>query len=322
MANIGGVADVQGALDYGAEGVGLLRTEFLYLERVKAPGEDEQLSVYKAIAETLGSRPLVIRTLDIGGDKPLPYLELPQEANPFLGWRGIRVSLAFPEILKTQLRAILRASAGQAIKVMFPMISSVPEIRAAKQILAEAKAELRKSGIPFDDSMEVGIMIEVPSAVAMAEQLAGEVDFFSIGTNDLSQYAMAADRNNPHVKPLSDAFQPAVLRMIAQTIEAAHAAGIWVGLCGELAGDPSATPILLGLGLDEFSMSAPAIPAVKHAISQLTMSETPELAKAVLQLDSAESVRQYVKSSGSMPKKVSQEEHTIVESFGSGSREG
>ncbi|WP_017720422.1 phosphoenolpyruvate--protein phosphotransferase [Kamptonema formosum] len=294
MANIFGVADAKIAAGAGAEGVGLLRSEFLYLERAQAPGEEEQLQVYQAIAEILGTRPLTVRTLDAGGDKPLPYLNLEQEANPFLGWRGIRLLLDCPDLLKTQLRAILRASAGHEIKVMFPTIASVREIRAAKEILAAVRVELGSAGIPFDEKMEVGMMVEVPAAVAVADRLAAEVDFFSIGTNDLSQYVMAADRTNPKVATLADAFEPAVLRMIQQTVRAAHSAGIWVGVCGELASHPEATPILVGLGVDELSVSAPAIPEVKAAISRLAVAEAEAIAGAVLQLDSAEAVRQYV----------------------------
>jgi phosphoenolpyruvate-protein phosphotransferase/dihydroxyacetone kinase phosphotransfer subunit len=294
VANIGGLADVKVALDNGAEGVGLLRTEFLYLGRTTAPSEEEQLAVYQALAEALGARPFIIRTLDIGGDKPLPYLDLGQEENPFLGWRAIRYCLDRPEILKTQLRAILRASPGHQLKVMFPMVASVAEVRAARQILAEAQAELRQENLPFEKTMEIGIMVEVPSAAVVADQLATEVDFFSIGTNDLSQYTMAADRTNARVAKLADPFQPAVLRLIGQTIEAAHAAGIRVGLCGEFAGDPLAAPILLGLGLDEFSMSAPAIPTVKQAITHLTLDQAKEMATAALKLDSAQAIRDYV----------------------------
>lgn len=294
MANICGVVDARIALDNGAEGVGLLRSEFLYLERASAPSEEEQLENYQAIATILSPHPLIIRTLDIGGDKPLPYLNLPPEANPFLGWRGIRFSLDCPDLLKTQLRAILRASYRHPIKVMFPMVTCVREVRAAKRILSTAKAELRQAGIPFNEAMKVGIMVEVPAAVAVADQLAEEVDFFSIGTNDLSQYVMAADRTNTKVASLADAFEPAVLRMIQQTVKAAREAGIGVGVCGELASSPLATPILIGLGVDELSMNSPAIGVVKAAISKLTKSEAEAIASAMLQLDSAEAVRQYV----------------------------
>ncbi|MBC2709647.1 MAG: phosphoenolpyruvate--protein phosphotransferase [Desulfosarcina sp.] len=298
LANIGGAVHVKGALEQGAEGVGLLRTEFLFLARVTPPSEDEQTAAYHRIADTLGPHPLIIRTLDVGGDKPLPYLDLEVEANPFLGLRGIRLCLDRPEILKTQLRAILRASPGHRIKVMFPMVSTLTEIRAAKKILATTRDELSRAGVPFEKNMEVGMMVEVPAAVALADQMAAEVDFFSIGTNDLSQYIMAADRTNPRVQALSDAFQPAVLRTIQYIIERAHAAGIWVGLCGELAGDPLAVTVLLGLGLDEFSMNPPAIPAVKRVLSKLTMVEAEAIATAALKLETAEAVRELVKSSG------------------------
>ncbi len=294
MANIGGLTDAQRGIDNGAEGVGLLRSEFLYLQQGHPPTEEQQVEVYQAIAQTIAPHPLIIRTLDVGGDKPLPYLNLPLEANPFLGCRGIRLLFDYPELLTVQLRAILRASYGHAIKVMFPMVASVREIKAAKEILATVRTSLTQSGIPFDEAMEVGIMIEVPAAVTIADQLAAEVDFFSIGTNDLSQYLMAADRNNPKVAPLTDAFEPAVLRMIAQTVQAAHEAGIEVGVCGELASVPAAVPILIGLGVVKLSMNPPAIPAVKAAITKLTMAEAEAIASTVLKLDSAAVVREYV----------------------------
>ena len=296
VANIRGPVDAQAALEAGAEGVGLLRTEFLYLDRKIAPTEEEQLKAYQAIAEVMETRPLIARTLDVGGDKPLPYLDLGPEENPFLGWRAIRLGLDQPDILKTQFRAILRASPGHQFKIMFPMVATVGELKAAKAILAEAQDELAQANILFDAQIEVGIMIEVPAAVAIADRLAAHVDFFSIGTNDLSQYTMAADRTNAKVAKLADAFQPAVLRLIRQTIQTGHEAGIWVGLCGELAGDPLAAPLLLGLGLDEFSMNAPAIPQVKQIIRQLTLSQAQALAEQALALDSAEQIRDLVKS--------------------------
>ncbi len=292
-ANIIGVADARLALECGAEGVGLLRTEFLYLERLTPPTEKQQWQIYRAIAAIMGSRPLTIRTVDIGGDKPIPYVNLEPEANPFLGWRGIRQSLDCPEMLKTQLRAILRASHQHNIQVMFPMVSSVQELRAAKEILASTQEELKKAGIPFDNQMKVGIMVEVPAAVTMADRLAAEVDFFSIGTNDLSQYAMAADRTNPKVANLADAFEPAVLRMIEQTVTAAHEAGISVSVCGELASNQVAAPILVGLGVDELSMNPRAISGVKATISQWRIGEMEVLAREVLQLDSATAIRKY-----------------------------
>ena len=294
LANIVSQTNAQTAIKFGADGVGLLRTEFLYLERTTPPSEAEQLETINAIAKTLGERPLTIRTLDIGGDKPLPYLDLPTEANPFLGLRGIRQSLAHPEMLKIQLRAILRASAKYKIKLMFPMISAIAEIIAAKQILAEVQAELTQEGINFDQSLLIGMMIEVPAAVMMSEQLAAEVDFFSIGTNDLSQYTMAAERTNPHVAALADALAPAVLRMIKDTVGAAHNVGITVSVCGQLASEPTAVPILLGLGVDELSANPPAIPTIKSTILGMKVSEAEKIAAAVLQLDSAVAVREYL----------------------------
>ncbi|MBD2197873.1 MULTISPECIES: phosphoenolpyruvate--protein phosphotransferase [Calothrix] len=292
FANIGSIADVQVALASGAEGVGLLRTEFLYLGRTSAPTEEEQLAVYQAIAQVLDQQPLIIRTLDVGGDKPLPYIQGVPETNPFLGCRGIRFCLEHPDIFTTQLRAILRASTGHNIKIMLPMIASITEVRAAKEILNEVQRELRQAAIPFDANIQLGIMIEVPAAVAIADQLAAEVDFFSIGTNDLSQYVMAGDRNNPRVANLTDALHPAVLRMIQRTVKVAHDAGIWVGLCGELAAETAATAILLGLGLDELSVNPQAIPILKQAIAQLSISQSQAIAASALQLDSAEQVRQ------------------------------
>jgi phosphocarrier protein FPr len=281
-------------LDYGAEGVGLFRTEFLFMDRASAPSEDEQFQAYAQVAEAMGQRPLIIRTLDVGGDKPLRCLDLGEETNPFLGWRGIRFCLEKPEIFIPQLRAVLRASAKGNVKLMFPMIGSISEIQAAKLMLAEGQHDLRQAGIPFDEEMEVGMMIEVPSAVVTADLLAAEVDFFSVGTNDLTQYAMAADRGNANVSNLAQALQPAVLRMIKQTVDAAHAAGIWVGICGELAGNTAATSLLIGLGLDELSMSAPSIPAVKEAIRRVSYTEAQSIAEAVLALDSVAAVTKYL----------------------------
>lgn len=296
FANIGSITDVQAALSNGAEGVGLLRTEFLYLGRTNPPTEEEQLAVYQAIAQVLEQRPLIIRTLDVGGDKPLPYLR-PQvaEANPFLGCRGIRFCLNHLDLFKTQLRAILRASIGQNIKIMLPMIATVGEVKAAKAILSQVQEELRQANIPVEEAISLGIMVEVPAAVVIADQLAAEVEFFSIGTNDLSQYVMAGDRTNPQVANLADAMHPAVLRMIQQTVQAAHQAGIWVGLCGELAANPLATPILLGLGLNELSVNPPAIPALKQSISQLSVAASEAIAIGALQQDSVEKVKALIK---------------------------
>lgn len=303
-ANIGGLYDATVAVEYGAEAVGLFRTEFLFLEQPEAPTEEDQLAVYRQVVQAVQGRPLIIRTLDVGGDKPLPYLDVGHEENPFLGWRGIRFCLGHPDLFKTQLRAILRASAGENgnrhnVKIMFPMISTVAELRAAKSHLNEVKAELHEANVAFDANVEVGIMIEVPSAVATASQLAAEADFFSIGTNDLTQYVMAADRGNANVADLASAYQPAVLRMVQQTVAAAHAAGIWVGLCGELAGDPLITPVLVGLGLDELSMNAPTMPAVKQKIRQLTMDRAREIAAKALSLDTATAVREWLMTASS-----------------------
>lgn len=292
-ANIAGPYETTIALEFGAEGVGLFRTEFLFMGRAMPPTEAEQLAVYQQIAQAMGQRPLIIRTLDVGGDKPIPYLELGRESNPFLGQRGIRYCLTHPDIFKPQLRAISRASAGHNIKLMFPMIGTLAELRQARQLLGEVQAELRADGIAFDETMDVGVMIEVPSAVAIADQLATEADFFSVGSNDLTQYVMAADRGNGSVANLANALHPAILRLIQQTVTAAHTAGIWVGLCGELAGNALAAPILVGLGLDELSMSAPNIPAVKAAIRQVSLAQAQQLAQEVLAMESAEAVESY-----------------------------
>ncbi len=294
VANIGSLEDARRALEYGAEGVGLLRTEFLYLDRQDAPDEAAQMTLYEGIAAIMEDRPLVIRTFDIGGDKPLPYLDLPREANPFLGWRGIRLALDRPDLLKTQLRAILRASPGHQLKIMFPMVATLEEVRAARALVDEARAELTREGHPIAEELEIGIMVEIPAAAVMADQLAKEVDFFSIGTNDLSQYTMAADRTNANVNHLADALHPPVLRLIDQVMEAAHEAEIWVGLCGELAGNPLAAPLLLGLGLDEFSMAPPAIPAVKQQLARLTLAQAREIAAEALQLESSQAVQAHV----------------------------
>jgi phosphocarrier protein FPr len=294
VANIGGPYDARSALEFGAEGVGVFRTEFLFMDRAAAPGEEEQFEVYRQVAELMGPRPLIIRTLDVGGDKPLPYLELGPEQNPSLGWRGIRCCLDRPDIFRPQLRAIARAGAGYQVKLMFPMIGSLAELQAAKHVLAGVQAELRAAGLPFDEQMEVGMMIEVPSAVALADQLAAEVDFFSIGTNDLAQYVMAADRGNSRVAALADALHPAVLRLVEQTVRAAHKAGIWAGLCGELAGDPLAAPLLVGLDLDELSMNGPDIPGVKAAIRQVSLAQARQIAREALALASAAEVRAYL----------------------------
>jgi phosphoenolpyruvate-protein phosphotransferase len=293
-ANLGAAADASLALEAGAEAVGLLRTEFLFQDRHTPPTETEQTDIYSQVAQTLGERRIVIRTLDIGGDKPAPYLTLPAEANPFLGWRAIRVSLAMPDMFKTQLRALMRAAVHGNIHVMFPMISTMDEILRAQALMATAASELAEAGVAFRADLPVGIMIETPAAVEMADRLAPLVDFFSIGTNDLTQYTFAADRTNEHVAALNDPLHPAMLRMIDRTLRAAHTHGRWVGLCGELAADPLAIPILLGLGLDEFSMAPSSIPPAKQTIAHLSIPVARRLAQKALQLNDGKSVRRIV----------------------------
>lgn len=291
-ANIGNPQDALGARDNGAEGVGLYRTEFLYMGRNNLPSEEEQYHSYIAVCETLGfEKPVIIRTLDIGGDKELPHLHLPQEANPFLGYRAIRLCLDQKDLFKTQLRAILRASVKGNIKLMYPMISTLTELREANAILAETKAKLDAEGIAYNKEMEVGIMIEVPAAAIIADQLVKEVDFFSIGTNDLVQYVMAADRMNEQVAHLTQPFNPAVLRLIKMVINVAHREGKWIGMCGEMAGNLKAVPILLGLGLDELSMSASSILSVRVLLSRLNRKEMTQLAEEALMLETAEEVQ-------------------------------
>lgn len=289
VANIGNVEDARAALEAGAEGVGLLRSEFLYLERSSLPTEEEQYQSYKAIADTFGELPVILRTLDVGGDKEIPYIDLPKEDNPFLGVRAIRLCLNRPQLFKPQLRAALRAGQGNNLKLMFPMVASVEEVVQAKSLLEECRRELEQEGHLIQDKMEVGIMIEIPAAAIIADQLAEVVDFFSIGTNDLSQYTMAADRTNAKVAQIASGFQPAVFRLIKQVIDAAHARGKWVGLCGEMAGELIAIPILLGLGLDEFSMNPPAIPYAKLLIQSISLEKAKAVAELALnQLNSNE----------------------------------
>jgi phosphoenolpyruvate-protein phosphotransferase len=289
-ANIGTPLDTRTALEYGAEGVGLFRTEFLFFDRNTSPDEEEQLFAYLQVSLAMGDRPVTIRTLDAGGDKPLSYLAMAAEDNPVLGLKGIRLCLSNPDLFKTQLRAILRASYGHNLKLMFPMVSTLAELRAARVMLAEAQSELHAGGVKFDERVQVGIMIEVPSAIAIADHLAAEVDFFSIGTNDLTQYVMAADRGNGNVADLANALQPAVLRHIHQTVIAAHSAGKQVSMCGELAGNPLAASLLIGLGVDELSMNATSIPAVKAAIRKVSLFEAKNVAKKVLAQNTLEDV--------------------------------
>jgi len=291
VANIGSPDDVPAAIENGAEGVGLLRTEFLFLERDSMPSEDEQYAVYTRVAKALEGRPLILRTLDVGADKPLPYLPLRPEANPFLGVRGIRLALEQPELLETQLRAVLRTAAEYSLKVMFPMVATLDEYRRAKAALDEARMAFARAGLPTPDELEVGVMVEVPAAALAAEQFAPEVDFFSLGTNDLVQYTMAAERGNASVAALADGLNPSVLRLIRMVAEAASSHGKWVGVCGELASDPEAVPVLVGLGVAELSANAPAIPAVKQAVRDLDAEEARELAEQALELSSAAEVR-------------------------------
>jgi phosphotransferase system enzyme I (PtsI) len=295
-ANIGKPRDCKEALENGAEGIGLYRTELFYMDRLELPGEDEQFEAYRAVAQTMKPRPVVIRTLDIGGDKKLPYLELPDEANPFLGCRAIRLCLGRRDIFKTQLRAILRASAYGTLRIMYPMISGVAEVRQANEALAEARVELDRDGIPYDRDLQVGIMVEIPSAAVTADLLAKEVDFFSIGTNDLIQYTLAVDRMNERISYLYEPLHPAVLRLIKQVIDASHRAGKWTGMCGEMAGDVVATPILLGLGLDEFSMSPGSIPRVKKVIRALGYQEAREIADRVLTMEDPAEIRSWLQA--------------------------
>jgi multiphosphoryl transfer protein len=290
MANLSTVQEAQRAIASGAEGVGLLRTEFLFINRLALPDEEEQVQAYTTIAAALAGRPLVIRTLDLGGDKPAPYLGRLAEANPELGWRGIRYWLAHGEIAHTQLRAILRVGAAYPVKILFPMVATLAELAQARQAVTMAQAELRGQGLPCANRLETGVMVETPAAVFLAPQLAACVDFFSIGTNDLTQFVMAADRNNPQVAALANAHQPAVLRAIQQTVQAAHQAGVRVTVCGEVASDPDVALLLIGLGVDELSVNLPAIPAIKSRLRGATLAQTIALAEAALEQETATAV--------------------------------
>jgi phosphocarrier protein FPr len=288
-ANAGSIADAAEALKMGADGIGLLRTEFLFLERTTAPSEEEQFSVYRAIAETMSTHPVIVRTLDIGGDKPLPYIQLKPELNPFLGERGIRLCLNRPELFREQLRAILRAASHGTLRIMFPMVSDIAELRQARAIINDLRRELNSPEV------QIGIMIEVPSAALMADIFAPEIDFFSIGTNDLTQYTLAMDRGNSALASKHDGLHPAVLRLIAQTIDAAHKHGKRADICGELGSDAAAIPILLGLGMDELSVSIPSVPTVKAQVRSLKISELGSLAREALNCSTAQEVRELVK---------------------------
>ncbi|SET48169.1 phosphoenolpyruvate--protein phosphotransferase [Paenibacillus sp. NFR01] len=288
LGNISSVKELELALKYGAEGVGLFRTEFLYMDRSSFPTEDEQFEVYKHVAEKVGTSSVVIRTLDIGGDKHLDYFQLPEEQNPFLGYRAIRISLDRTDMFKTQMAAILRASHYGSVKIMFPMISSVEEVQAAKALLAEVKAELDARNVPYNREIPVGIMVEVPAAVMIVDLLAEEVDFFSIGTNDLVQYVLAVDRMNEQIAHMYHPYHPAVLRMIRMTVEAARNAGIGVSVCGELAADERSLPLWLEMGVSDLSMSPQALLKVKHRILNTAAAEAKEAAKACFRYRTSE----------------------------------
>lgn len=291
--NIGTPEDIGSIIRNGADGVGLFRTEFLYMDRNSMPSEEEQFQAYKKAAEGLGGNPVIIRTLDIGGDKKLPYLELPDELNPFLGWRAIRICLERTDIFKTQLRAMLRASVYGNILIMFPMISGVGEVIEAKALLEEAKVELRERKIGFNEDIKVGIMVEIPSAAVTADLIAAEVDFFSIGTNDLCQYTLAVDRMNPKVSKLYQPLHPGILRLIKNVIDASHNRGIFTGMCGEMAGCAEAAVILLGLGLDEYSMNAASIPVIKNILRKVSYEKAREIAAYALKMKTPEEVLEY-----------------------------
>ena len=294
-ANIGTPKDLEGVVHNGAEGVGLYRTEFLYMDSHEMPTEEDQFEAYKAVLEGMNGKPVVVRTMDIGGDKELPYLPLPHEMNPFLGYRAIRISLNEPEMFRTQLRALLRASVYGKLRIMFPMIATLNDFRGAKALLEEEKAKLIAEGVAVSDDIQVGIMIEIPAAAVLAHQFAKEVDFFSIGTNDLIQYTMAADRMNERVSYLYQPYNPSILTLIKHVIDSAHKEGKWAGMCGEMAGDQTAVPLLVGLGLDEFSMSASSVLKTRSLISKLTLSDMQALAdKAINECATVEEVEALV----------------------------
>ena len=291
LANIGGPQDIQIVIDNTAEGVGLLRSEFLYMNAKDFPTEEEQFEAYKKIAQSLENKRIVIRTLDIGGDKNLKYMKLPKEENPFLGYRAIRIYLDNKDLFKVQLRAILRASSYGNVAIMLPMISSIEELRKSKEIIEEVKQELKTKKIKFNENIEVGIMVEIPSSAVMADEFAKECDFFSIGTNDLIQYTIAVERGNEKIANLYTHFNPAVIRLIKSAIDGAHKNGIICGMCGEAAGDANFIPLLVGLGLDEFSMNANKILKARKLITNLELKDCKKLANEVLQLTSTEEVK-------------------------------
>lgn len=292
--NIAEPSEALKAAELGADGIGLFRSEFLYMDSKGLPDEQTQLLAYKAAAVNANSAPVIIRTLDIGGDKSLSYLDIPEEENPFLGYRAVRICLDNPPLFKTQLRALLRASVFGDIRIMFPMICCQNELFRCKQLLSECKEELLKQNIPFRDDIKIGMMVEIPSAAAAAEIFAREVDFFSIGTNDLCQYTLAVDRMNAKISSLYTHFNPGVLRLIAHTIEAGHEAGIPVGMCGEMASDPLAAPLLIGWGLDEFSVNQSQVLSLKERIRKLTVERAREITETVMKMDSSTNIVQFL----------------------------
>lgn len=295
-ANIGAPEDAVIGMEYGAEGVGLFRSEFLFMNRQDVPSEEEQFEAYRQAAVTLKDRPLIIRTMDVGGDKSIDYMKLPHELNPFLGYRAIRISLDRPELFRTQLRAILRASHYGQVKVMYPMIATVDEVRLAKEVMESVKAELRKQKVPFNENMEQGIMVEIPAVAIAADLIAPEVDFFSIGTNDLIQYTMACDRMNEKVSYLYQPYHPSILRLVKMVIDAAHQHGKWAGMCGEMAGDLTIVPVLIGLGIDELSMSPMSILPVRKVVRSSERKKLEHLAMQAIALSTANDVRELMKS--------------------------
>ncbi|MBU8204495.1 phosphoenolpyruvate--protein phosphotransferase, partial [Staphylococcus aureus] len=293
-ANIGTPNDLPGVIENGAQGIGLYRTEFLYMGRDQMPTEEEQFEAYKEVLEAMDGKRVVVRTLDIGGDKELSYLNLPEEMNPFLGYRAIRLCLAQQDIFRPQLRALLRASVYGKLNIMFPMVATINEFREAKAILLEEKENLKNEGHDISDDIELGIMVEIPATAALADVFAKEVDFFSIGTNDLIQYTLAADRMSERVSYLYQPYNPSILRLVKQVIEASHKEGKWTGMCGEMAGDETAIPLLLGLGLDEFSMSATSILKARRQINGLSKNEMTELANRAVDCATQEEVIELV----------------------------
>jgi phosphoenolpyruvate-protein phosphotransferase len=290
-ANVASPREVSGAVAAGADGVGLLRTEFLFLDRESPPDEEEQVATYRAVCAGVDGRPVVLRTLDVGGDKPLPWLEQPEEPNPFLGLRGIRLGLARPAVLTTQLRAALLVAAEYPLRLMFPLVTTLKEYRVARGLVDQVAGELRAAGRTVPERPEIGVMVEVPALALAADRVAPHVDFFSIGTNDLAQYVFAAERGNPRVAGLADPLHPALLGLVRRVVEAAQPAGRWVGVCGEIAAEPAAAGLLFGLGVRELSVPPPAVPGVKQAVRGVDAREAEGLARAALQLDSAAAVR-------------------------------